>query len=376
MILVLHAYSRGNRGDGLLVDLTLELIHEALPNDQDIHIVAVDALSFADLKSVIQAPMVSGSFLGKIIITVMALAKIGLHFTGIKKIDYSELSSPVKNADLIIGVGGGYLRSGNLSEGLKSLVIHGIQLLSIEEADCTKIYLSQSVGPLKGIFGQLLKKTFGNVDIFCLRDDRSVSELSWHCGASRYPDLAILKIANEQIERNKSYENIYLIARDINRPEEIKKKYIQSLQVLREKLPNLEVVLQSDVRGNNDGKLYKIIGWGNEFRALRKAIAESGKGVVISVRLHGALESIIMGCPAVHLSYERKGYGAYEDLNLMSYVHNVTTFDTDLVVNQVNQLCNDSNTYWESISIASESIDKKRTSLINIIKQRYHLRAE
>jgi hypothetical protein len=49
--------------------------------------------------------------------------------------------------------------------------------------------------------------------------------------------------------------------------------------------------------------------------------------------LHGALESILHGVPAYHLSYERKGFGAYDDLGVGDWVANAADFDAAAVAN-------------------------------------------
>jgi hypothetical protein len=51
----------------------------------------------------------------------------------------------------------------------------------------------------------------------------------------------------------------------------------------------------------------------------------------VSVRLHGSLESLLNGVPSYHLSYERKGFGAYADLGLNRWVANAADFDADEV---------------------------------------------
>lgn len=62
------------------------------------------------------------------------------------------------------------------------------------------------------------------------------------------------------------------------------------------------------------------------------------RGVVISVRLHGSLQSMISGCPSIHLSYERKGFGAFSDLGVSEYCHGFKSFNPKLIEKQVNAL--------------------------------------
>ncbi|WP_175965432.1 hypothetical protein [Burkholderia sp. BCC0322] len=52
---------------------------------------------------------------------------------------------------------------------------------------------------------------------------------------------------------------------------------------------------------------------------------------VVSGRLHGALESVLQGRPAYHVSYARKGFGTYANQHLDDSVVNGAAFDPDLV---------------------------------------------
>jgi hypothetical protein len=72
-------------------------------------------------------------------------------------------------------------------------------------------------------------------------------------------------------------------------------------------------------------------------------------GAVVSVRLHGALESILAGWPAIHLSYQRKGWGAYADLGLEEFVHDARSFDPATVAAQALALRDDPTPFWDAV---------------------------
>jgi len=59
------------------------------------------------------------------------------------------------------------------------------------------------------------------------------------------------------------------------------------------------------------------------------------------VRLHGAIAALLAGRPAIHLAYERKGWGAYQDLGLDEFVHDARTFDPAAVAAQTRALAAD-----------------------------------
>jgi polysaccharide pyruvyl transferase WcaK-like protein len=60
--------------------------------------------------------------------------------------------------------------------------------------------------------------------------------------------------------------------------------------------------------------------------------------VVVAMRLHAALMALRAGHLVIHLAYERKGYGAFEDLGLDEYVHHAWRLDERRVVDQVSAL--------------------------------------
>jgi hypothetical protein len=68
--------------------------------------------------------------------------------------------------------------------------------------------------------------------------------------------------------------------------------------------------------------------------------------------------------PAVHLSYERKGFGAFSDLGLLPYVKNAYDFDPDEVVRLVEGLLGSQNSYWDSVERNTQSICIARDEII------------
>ena len=78
--------------------------------------------------------------------------------------------------------------------------------------------------------------------------------------------------------------------------------------------------------------------------------ATADQNGVVSVRLHGALQAVLAGVPAVHLGYERKSWGAYEDLGLGEYVHDARRFDPASVAAQVRALQADPTPFWSAVA--------------------------
>jgi hypothetical protein len=78
-------------------------------------------------------------------------------------------------------------------------------------------------------------------------------------------------------------------------------------------------------------------------------VIEADPGPVVSVRLHGAVQAILAGVPAIHLAYERKSWGAFEDLGLSRWLHNARGFAPAKVAQQLEQLSSDSTEFWAAV---------------------------
>jgi polysaccharide pyruvyl transferase WcaK-like protein len=229
------------------------------------------------------------------------------------------------------------------------------------------VYLPQSIGPLKGIVGWYTRKLLKKVGMIFVRDTRSYELLKKDgCNVFQVPDLAVQEVFNKQKVANQLIKSrkVYLIARDVDSIN--RKAYIRRLKVLIEQIPGIEPIVQSSGRGNNDSDFYMSLGLNGPYRSVREAL-EYESGVVVSVRLHGAIESIIAGCPTIHLSYERKGFSAYEDLNIKDYVHNYRSFIPDRVAFQIDELINDSSNYWAALEKSSAEVRDKRSFMLKTI---------
>jgi len=144
--------------------------------------------------------------------------------------------------------------------------------------------------------------------------------------------------------------------------------YMDKLRRIAQDVEPTKWYVQSRARGNDDAQFYserRISDSGN----LRDILSSGDRpAVVLSVRLHGALESILNGVPAVHLSYERKGFGAYADLGIPDYCHNSYSFDADTVVEQVKSLRADPTDYWRAVDAQLAPLSEARLSLIAAIR--------
>lgn len=353
-VVLLHAYRRSNSGDGLLVDAAAQMVREALPGAR-IRLISLEPGSFPEYPGGLH-PL--GGERGSMTVG-------GLLRSGLLRRPHPLVEEEIRSAALAVAVGGGYMRMGTFSEGLKTVLAHIAQTPQ-SRIETPYIYLPQSIGPFPSSVPVGIRRLRRAREVF-VRDDRSREELqAVGVTSERVPDLAVMRLASEGIvSQQPTAEGTGLIARSLTGRSD---SYHPRLRRLVADLKP-ELLVQSRGAGNDDPAFYSSMGWTGDHRSARDALHGSRKPkVVVSVRLHGALQSILAGVPAVHLSYERKGWGAYEDIGISPYVHNAWTFDPDLVASQVRELAEDATSYWDAISAELPRVEAARNRVIAAIR--------
>ncbi|ROQ06262.1 polysaccharide pyruvyl transferase WcaK-like protein [Rathayibacter sp. PhB93] len=366
-IVLVHAYSRTNSGDGLLVDEAVELARQAFPS-ADFSLVALDPDSFSEdgLSRVIHPLTGNTQSVG----TVQSLSAGFRHL--VLQSRPSAVQQLIDSADLVVAVGGGYLRAKHPVEAVKTLLAHRLQLPN--RADKTRyIYLSQSIGPFTSGTRALFLSRLRHAAKVVVRDDRSMQLLRGRSNVLRAPDMALLGLpdewSNDAIVDPRGGGPVGLVARALSGSSARRRRYRDAISELHDS--GMEYLVQANARGNNDTDFYRSLGFTGSARLLRDSVragASERPSVVVSVRLHGSLQTIRSGVPSVHLSYERKGWGAYDDLGIARYVHNAFDFDARLVKDQVEELREDPSGYWGAVSSSIGSLRDRRADLVALLR--------
>ncbi|MBP0630560.1 polysaccharide pyruvyl transferase family protein [Cupriavidus sp. AcVe19-1a] len=375
-VALLHAYSRKNSGDGLLVDLSVKMLREALGDRIRITIVAADPHSFSNYHDVVHAPVLAQNGFGRVAAALGVALNIPIAPT-------RKLHQLLKEVDLIVGVGGGYLRARNNAEAAKLALGHLVQLRAARNSGKPAIYLPQSIGPtllhpdgFASVFHTKLTQLLGGFERVFVRDERSFTALEKNSNTRRAPDLAVLEFSNsygKQTHRaRKITRNICHVALVLREApswdREQRKRYADSTRELISELKKrckVTYAIQSSGRGNDDVAYYKRIGISDPLNSLKTILSEDKPDVVISVRLHGALESILAGVPAFHLSYERKGFGAYKDLGVDGWVENAADFSAWRVIHKIFESSAIDN-FWLN---AEKNLTEARNSYDSIVSE-------
>jgi polysaccharide pyruvyl transferase WcaK-like protein len=337
-VALLHAYSSRNSGDGLLVDLSVDLLKEAFGDATRVSIVAADPASFPGHADVRPAPVLAEGIGGRLLGAAATILPVAMNGR------LQELRRLLDSVDVIAGVGGGYLRARNCPEALKLEAGHLLQMRAAKASGKPAVYLPQSIGPTmpsQPLFAHLsgLLGSFASVFV---RDDRSANFLRENANTHRAPDLAVLDFERRRVrimertgQAGSTVRHVAFVLRKApGWSAEQRARYTtatSSLIALLRDSCRISFAVQSTGRGNDDLAYYRSLGITGDLMTLKDQLTLDRPDVVISVRLHGALESVLHGVPAFHLSYERKGFGAYADLGIHDWVVNAADFNAEHV---------------------------------------------
>lgn len=368
MYLIMHGFSRRNAGDGLLVDLTYEALGQAGIDRDRCALLALDPESFADLKHVFRAPgepraqpSLRLCSAGIEVVTDGISSMLG---TGLGASQVARLATRARG---LIAVGGGYLVADSPVRQMGVLFNHLVQLRVAGRAGVPSIYLPQSIGPLRGPVGRATARALRSIDRLYVRDDKSLAEVGGP-NVRRCADLAVMKLARELagVTRQERGDNrTVLVGRDLPNAG----SYVERLCELQRLVSSPAWAVQADVIGHrSDRAFYQSLGLPDAGPLAN--VLKTRPGVVVSVRLHGAIAALIAGWPAIHLAYERKGWGAYEDLGLAAFVHDARTFDPATVARQVDALQRDPGEFWERIRRVMPVLQAQYDDLVSDLRAR------
>jgi polysaccharide pyruvyl transferase WcaK-like protein len=339
MIAVLHAYSRANAGDGLLVDLTIQRLERAGVARSDIVIVALDPASFSELRAV-GTGTADRAANGRTALAALSAASM----VALRRFAPGDTPRILREADAFVSVGGGYLRAGTRTNTVGTAINHLPQLHLASQSGRPSIYLPQSIGPLRGVVGRAIRRSLSQLTQVHVRDERSKDELVDLDNVHRTPDLAVLAVAERLADTTSldlsSAASPVVVARQLTMPD----GYEQRLVDLGDRLGARWAVQAGGSVSKNDETFYRAIGV--QPVGTLSAVLEENPAPVVSVRLHGAVQAILMGIPAIHLAYERKSWGAYADLGLERWLHSARRFDPETVTAQIRELQSDPTPFW------------------------------
>jgi polysaccharide pyruvyl transferase WcaK-like protein len=346
MIGMLHAYSRTNAGDGLLVDLTLERLRRSGHPADDVLLVALDPESFPEVPHRLGVGA-RGRGLAWELVPAAGRA-LGLAGSTLVRRPIGRPARALARCEGFVAVGGGYLRAVDGTSSVGVVLNHLPQLALAARRGAPTVYLPQSIGPLRGPAGRLVRLALGRVETVCVRDQWSEAELEGLTGVRRVPDLAVLDVAErwDTIEPGGHDGAVALVARPVGHAA----GYEAALLALADDLGQRAVwaVQTAGHPTKSDAVHYDRLGL-QAGGGLAEMLSEGRLAAVVSVRLHGALMALAAGVPAVHLAYDRKGPAAFSDLGLDDWCLDVRSLDAATLAGAVQSVLSDPSEYWRCL---------------------------
>ncbi|HEV7759171.1 MAG TPA: polysaccharide pyruvyl transferase family protein [Acidimicrobiales bacterium] len=366
MIGLIHAYSRTNAGDGLLVDLALERLRRVGITPDDVLVVALDPDSFPELPHRAAIGARGRGLAWELVPAAGRAAAVELAALP-PRVPVGGLARALRGCDGFVAVGGGYLRAVDATSSLGTLLNHLPQLAYAGRSAAPSVYLPQSIGPLNGPVGGAVKRALGRIDAVCVRDGWSVDELQGLSNVRRLADLAVLDVAErwDDITPAGTTGQVGFVARRVDHAA----GYEGVVRALADELApdSVWAVQTAGDRTKSDAVHYERLGVASG-GGLADLLARPGElSAVVSVRLHGALMSIEAGVPAVHLAYDRKGPAAFADLGLDDWCFDVRRLDADALRAAVEGLRTDPGPYWERLAKQVPTLRTQSSQLDDLV---------
>jgi len=299
--------------------------------------------------------------------------------------DYSYIKS-LNEADLIFGIGGGYLRTKNKYKDYFGLTLTLLPLFIAHLYDKKVLYLPMSYGNFASKIQDKLAYNVIKNDAIIFRDEKSRDVFSKHTtkGLDTHliPDLALF---DHWKENKKSKKDYMVVTARLWMKDSEQKRYEKQLALFIDyvwesyKLKTVFIPMVWNKKEEDDTrvgkrilellqnkKIFKIISVKNP-EEVKKILA--GAKVSISTRMHSAILSTIVNTPFITIAYEYKTVGFLKHLGLEKWNINIEDLSFTLIKEKFDDLMNkDYLSFKNQLTVRHLNILKKEPELVNIIK--------
>ncbi len=414
-ILITHFYTRDNRGDAAILSALLLELNRVF-GEQHISIVTMEDIDkrktfegYSTIKSLIsQATLHKGRITRWFVMAyfiiiplmwcmVYRLLKIKMNFLLTK--DLYKLLNSISQSDLIILVGGGYLRgAGGLGDDINYLfIIYPILLEKL--LNKTIVLHAQSIGPFgdrfqKFISGWVLKK----VDLIITREEISTKLLENMqiplAKIKRSVDAGFLFKTNIKTDLKKYGINSsrkksvgITVARKWLNNKNLQHAYESEIAkfadyVISKKKLNVIFIPQvtSQLFDDDDRSVAKRIivkmkeksfVWGIEQEMSHYEIKSfyANMNYIVGTRFHSVIFSLTSYVPAVAIEYEHKTRGIMKDLDLTDWVIKLEDLTAERLIKKFDKLVLKQEEYIASLKAQIPSYIKDARGAVDTIKQ-------
>ncbi|MFA6361420.1 MAG: polysaccharide pyruvyl transferase family protein [Candidatus Shapirobacteria bacterium] len=415
-IIISHVYSKDNKGDAALLSVLIDDIKREFKNPS-ITILTLDSIIANEKFDGINVKNSFMFYAMKSFHNNFSTLLYSVYIMSITTLwayiyKYTKFSLPINHklkdicllysqADLILPVGGGYIRS--QKKGVGSLLniillLHPIKISSIFKKPT--ILYTQSVGPFSSkLEEKIVSHTLNNyVDATILREDTSLKLLkkigvnkniyrsidSGFAFKNKNTSYDLRKLLN--IKKDKLIVGI--TARkwlSITAQNKYELELAKTIRYIVEKY-NIAVVLIPQVTAefhkDDDrivhNRIRRNIGRSHDIYVINeklnhhqiKAIYDS-LDFVIGTRFHSVIFSLTSYVPAIAIEYEHKTGGIMHDLKLDNWVIKIEEVESDKLCQKFDQLVIDSKKYKDHLKTIMPVYIKKADESIKIVRKHY-----
>lgn len=416
-ILIVNMYSKKNNGDAAILSVLIEQLQKAFPKA----LLQISILEKDNETTFENIPLVN-AFLSFVISENKSIIKkyskifyyfcISIFWSYIvrstsRKIDrvlpsqLKELLHVFNASDLVVAVGGGYLRGKNNVEESINLLYLLLPLIVGKILRKKVILHAQSIGAFGNIFQE---KSVGFIlkymDLILVREDYSLKKtLKMDIQKSkiiRTGDAAFLFSAGhvDEVSIKKAIERkankvLGLTVRkwlDGKRQHQYEKAIAAFVTyVVREKKMDVVFIPQvtTSVYGDDDTKaaadIIQILPNDvhvtnviqpyshHELKALYSQL-----DFLVGTRLHSVIFSITSGIPAIAIQYEYKTGGILKDLLLSDWVIKIEDITVEILIEKFNALINNEKEYKKNLQIVIPEYINNVSKMVDIFQSSYY----
>jgi colanic acid/amylovoran biosynthesis protein len=411
-IVISHAYSSENNGDAALMGVLIKEVHRKFPT-ASIKILIFDRISkdqrfdgeyllpsfmqFAKNSSNIKLAQVIYGLIMMSSTLLSAKLYQGIHVSIPLKNSWKQILNVYIDADLIIPVGGGYLRTNKRLGSVFDLIlmVHPFYIAKILHKP-TVLY-SQSIGPVyRPLESWILKHALRNAVLLTLvREDKSMKFLA-NLGVNHYirsvdggfllESGSVRKPINLKLPQRKlvlgvttrqwldnagqsKYEEAVAAALD---------HVIENDNVFVVFIPQVTAALHDDDDRLTNAAIYERMRHKKQAKLLTKPYDyKSIKSVydqldfILGTRFHSVIFSLTSYVPALAIEYEYKTSGIMHDLGLDKWVIKIEEVTSALLILKLNELFVDSKNYKKQLKLTLPEYILKAYNAIDHVDDAY-----
>jgi len=397
-VIISHVYSSDNKGDAALTSVLIKDIERTFPS-ADITILKLDEvqgsgtfegvpeqqgfMSFAVNK--FQHPLLKLLYAAYMVLATLTWAGLGGH--GYLPRHLRRVAHIYREADLIVGVGGGYIRS---RKGLRNrmnipLLLH--PLLFAHLLGKPTVLYSQSVGPfMNGYERSLVAFVLHRMNLILIREDTSMivlADMGVTRNVARAIDSGFLLEANQNIDVRKNYaipKKSFLIGVTVRAwlEGEAQEKYERAVAaalddaVQRTQGHVLFIPQVTASKGDDDRmvsrRVHDLMQYGTQATVIEdepdhteiKAIYDK-LDILLGTRFHSVIFSLTSYVPVVAIEYEYKTSGIMRDLGLGNWVVAIEDVSKENLAELLDKLVREKDQYTQRLhDVLPPYIEKAR----------------